>query len=103
MKTKTKKNRKKNREIRIVTISFVLLFLGLSGYITYYSVTHKQELINNSYNGRQQILIAQSPVVKPREAGYPVTVFQFAVTLQVILASCEVPHEITPVHEVALV
>ena len=60
MKTKTKKNRKKNREIRIVTISFVLLFLGLSGYITYYSVTHKQELINNSYNGRQQMLIAQN-------------------------------------------
>jgi len=60
LKTKTKKNRKKNREIRIVTISFVLLFLGLSGYITYYSVTHKQELINNSYNGRQQMLIAQN-------------------------------------------
>lgn len=40
--------------------SFVLLFLGLSGYITYYCATHKQELINNSYNGRQQMLIAQN-------------------------------------------
>lgn len=40
--------------------SFVLLFLGLSGYITYYSVTHKQELMDNSYNGRQQMLIAQN-------------------------------------------
>ena len=59
MKTKTK-NKKKNREIRIVTLGFVLLFLGLSGYITYYCATHKQELINNSYNGRQQMLIAQN-------------------------------------------
>ena len=40
--------------------SFVLLFLGLSGYITYFCATHKQELINNSYNGRQQMLIAQN-------------------------------------------
>lgn len=57
---KTKKNKNKSKEIRIVTWGFVLLFLGLSGYITYYSATHKQELINNSYNGRQQMLIAQN-------------------------------------------
>lgn len=44
----------------MVAWSFVLLFLGLSGYITYYSVTHKQELMDNSYNGRQQMLIAQN-------------------------------------------
>jgi len=60
MRLKTKKNKYKNREILIITWSFVLLFLGLAGYITYYSATHKQELINNSYNGRQQILIAQN-------------------------------------------
>ena len=59
MKTK-KKAKKKNKEILIVAWSFVLLFLGLSGYITYYSVTHKQELMDNSYNGRQQMLIAQN-------------------------------------------
>lgn len=59
MKTK-KKAKKKNKEILIVAWSFVLLFLGLSGYITYYCATHKQELINNSYNGRQQMLIAQN-------------------------------------------
>lgn len=59
MKTK-KKAKKKNKEILIVAWSFVLLFLGLSGYITYYSVTHKQELMSNSYNGRQQMLIAQN-------------------------------------------
>ena len=62
LKTKTsKKNvKKKNREITIVTWVFTLLFIGMAGYITYYSATHKQELINNSYNGRQQILIAQN-------------------------------------------
>lgn len=62
MKTKIskKKVKKKNREITIVTWVFALLFLGMTGYITYYSATHKQELINNSYNGRQQILIAQN-------------------------------------------
>ena len=32
----------------------------MSGYIIYYSATHKQELINNSYNGRQQMLLAQN-------------------------------------------
>lgn len=62
---KTKKNRnskykKKNREITIVTWAFVLLFLCMSGYIVHYSVTNHQELINNSYNGRQQALLAQN-------------------------------------------
>ena len=52
--------KKKNREIMIVTWLFTLLFLGLSGYIIHYSATHRQELINNSYNGRQQMLIAQN-------------------------------------------
>lgn len=39
---------------------FTLLLLSMSGYIIYYSATHKQELINNSYNGRQQMLLAQN-------------------------------------------
>lgn len=55
-----KKHKKKNREIRIVTWAFVLLFFCMAGYITYYSVTNHQELINNSYNGRQQALLAQN-------------------------------------------
>lgn len=62
---KTQKNKKtilkkKNREITIVMWMFVLLFLGMAGYITHYSVTNHQELINNSYNGRQQALLAQN-------------------------------------------
>ena len=68
MKTKKnnfkKKNKKKNKEIMVVTWTFVLIFLGLAGYITYYSVTHQQELMSNSYNGRQQILIAKNSLVK---------------------------------------
>lgn len=52
--------KKKNWQIMTVTWLFTLLFLGLSGYIVHYSATHRQELINNSYNGRQQILIAQN-------------------------------------------
>jgi len=44
----------------IVTWAFTFLFVCLAGYITHYAITHRQELINNSYNGRQQMLIAQN-------------------------------------------
>lgn len=56
-------NKTKNkikRHIMTVTWSFTILFLGMIGYITHYSMTHQQELINNSYNGRQQMLLAQN-------------------------------------------
>lgn len=57
---KKKSQKKKNPEIMAVTWFFTLLLLSMSGYIIYYSATHKQELINNSYNGRQQMLLAQN-------------------------------------------
>lgn len=58
---KLKKNSKQgNSQIMVVTWSFVILFLGMIGYICYYSVANKQELINNSYNTRQQILLAKN-------------------------------------------
>lgn len=65
MKTKknksvNKKVKMKNREIMLITWAFTLLFLAMTGYITHYSVTHRQELINNSYNGRQKALLAQN-------------------------------------------
>ncbi len=62
MKTKNKRKRanQKNREIMLITWAFTILFLCLAGYITHYAITHRQELINNSYNGRQQMLIAQN-------------------------------------------
>ena len=44
----------------LVTWGFTVLFLVMTGYIAHYSVTHQQELINNSYNGRQKMLLAQN-------------------------------------------
>ena len=44
----------------IVTYLFVFLFLGMMGYICHFAVTNKQELINNSYNARQGMLLAKN-------------------------------------------
>lgn len=43
-----------------VTYLFVAVFLAMMGYTCHYAVTHQQEMINNSYNGRQELLIAQN-------------------------------------------
>lgn len=43
-----------------VTYLFVFIFLGMMGYICHFAVTNKQELINNSYNTRQSMLLAQN-------------------------------------------
>lgn len=43
-----------------VTYLFVALFLGMMGYTCYYAINNQQELINNSYNGRQELLISQN-------------------------------------------
>lgn len=59
-KNKGGKRKKKNKEIMLVTWGFTVLFLVMTGYIAHYSVTHQQELINNSYNGRQKMLLAQN-------------------------------------------
>ncbi|MBO5291687.1 MAG: penicillin-binding protein 2 [Lachnospiraceae bacterium] len=56
-------NRKRNgkqREIMYVTYFFTALFLVLSGYIMVYAATHEEELVNNSYNPRQQMLLTQN-------------------------------------------
>lgn len=63
MKTVQKTNRKRkkrNRQILAVTYLFVAVFLCMMGYTCHYAVTHQQELINNSYNGRQELLISQN-------------------------------------------
>ena len=46
---------------------------------------------------RQQVLIAYKHIVDKLDTGNPVAVFYFSATLQVVLASGEVPHEIAPV------
>lgn len=43
-----------------VTYLFVAVFLAMMGYTCYYAITNQQELINNSYNGRQELLTAQN-------------------------------------------
>lgn len=57
---KQKAKKKMERQILFVTCLFSGLFLGLIGYISYYSATNKQELLSNSYNGRQRVLVAQN-------------------------------------------
>ncbi len=52
--------RKTDRNIYVVIYSFVFLFLGMIGYLAYFVATNEQDLINNSYNSRQNILISQN-------------------------------------------
>ena len=55
-----KKKQKRNREIMTVTVGVVGLFLLMMGYLVFYAMTHREELLNNSYNNRQQLLLAQN-------------------------------------------
>ncbi len=52
--------KKTSRQIYFVTGTFVLLFLCMMGYTCYYAATNKQEMINNSYNSRQELLVSQN-------------------------------------------
>ena len=51
----------------------------------------------------QLALISQSHIVDEGNAANPVAVFPFAISLQVVLPSCKVPHEVAPIHEVDLI
>ncbi len=61
-KDNSKRNSRKKRLYPIIftCVFFSLLFAGMLGYTCYYSYANRMELINNSYNGRQQILLAQN-------------------------------------------
>lgn len=59
-KNRQEKKKKLNIPIMTVTYMFVAVFLGMMFYISHYAITHQQELINNSYNGRQQMLNAKN-------------------------------------------
>lgn len=59
-KNRTEKKKKVNIPIMTITGMFVAVFLGMMIYICQYAITHKQELMNNSYNGRQQMLLAKN-------------------------------------------
>lgn len=57
---KNKKKSGSNREILYSTCFFVVLFLGLIGYLGYFTATSEEEMINNSYNSRQEILLSRN-------------------------------------------
>lgn len=44
----------------VITSLFVTLFLSMMGYLVYFTATSEQDMINNSYNSRQEILISQN-------------------------------------------
>lgn len=45
-----------NRQILLVTYSITIIFLCMAGYLTWFMITQSQEVINNSYNKRQEVL-----------------------------------------------
>ncbi len=51
----------------------------------------------------KQRLVAEAGIVDEGDARYPVAVGHFTVTLYVVLPSCKVPQEVTPIHVVELV
>ena len=54
------KGRGNRREILLSAGFFTALFLGMLGYLAYFTATSRQDMINNSYNSRQQILLSQN-------------------------------------------
>ena len=43
-----------------VTYFFLLLFAGMIAYLCYFTATSEQDMINNSYNSRQEILLSEN-------------------------------------------
>ncbi len=55
-----KKRLGNKREIMITLCFFVAVFIGMTGYLVYFVATSEQDMINNSYNSRQQILLSRN-------------------------------------------
>ena len=66
------------------------------------TVEHVVALIFLKFIG-EQALVAQSCIIDEGDTRDPVAVLQFAIALDVVLTSGKVPHEVAPVHEVALI
>lgn len=59
-KPAAKRLRSNKREIMVSGGFFVVLFAVLIGYLGHFVATSEQEMINNSYNSRQEILLSQN-------------------------------------------
>ena len=59
-KQKANKKSPHNNVIIYSTWFFALLFVAMIGYLSYFTATSKQEMINNSYNYRQEILLSRN-------------------------------------------
>lgn len=57
-----KKNFKQQQNSKIIGVTAVVVcvFLGMMVYLGYFVATNEQEMINNSYNSRQQILLSKN-------------------------------------------
>ncbi len=60
MEEKTKKKKIRSYPILILSGFYILLFTAMLVYISVYSYDNRQELMDNSYNTRQQILLNQN-------------------------------------------
>ena len=58
--TEKKRYLNNRREIILTASLFAALFLGMAGYLAYFTATSQQEMINNSYNSRQEILLSRN-------------------------------------------
>ena len=60
--TMAAKRRQSNNHSAIIVSCcfFMVLFLGMISYICFFVATNEQEMINNSYNSRQQLLISRN-------------------------------------------
>ena len=59
-KTRPPRRTKLQRQVMGITWFFVILFVAMSGYISYYALANEVELAENPYNGLQQILMEQN-------------------------------------------
>lgn len=49
-----------SREMISVLVFFTCIFLAMIGYLGYFVATNEQEMIDNSYNSRQELILAQN-------------------------------------------
>ena len=57
MKKKRKKRRRsKNKEYTIISYFFVAIFISLIGYMVYFNVVEREDVISSPYNTRQNQL-----------------------------------------------